>query len=91
MTQGNAMKPEELRAARKTLGLSTTELAEALEMGGNGERLIRRWERGEVPVTGPAAKAIKLLLVVARCSLVRRCYEELSSPSSHFSCPSALD
>jgi hypothetical protein len=37
-------------------------LAEALRMGPNGERQVRRWEQGETPVSGPASVAIELLL-----------------------------
>jgi DNA (cytosine-5)-methyltransferase 1 len=56
------LKPAELRAARKSLGLSQTGLAEALRLGPNGERTIRRWEAGDVPITGPASLAIELLI-----------------------------
>jgi hypothetical protein len=31
-------------------------------MGANGGRTVRRWELGEVAVTGPASVAIELLL-----------------------------
>jgi DNA-binding transcriptional regulator YiaG len=56
------MTPRELKACRKRLGLSQAELAEVLRMGANGGRTVRRWELGEVPVTGPASVAIELLL-----------------------------
>jgi DNA-binding transcriptional regulator YiaG len=55
------MTPEELRKARKRLGLSQAGLAEALRMGANGGRTVRRWELGEIPITGPASVAIELL------------------------------
>jgi DNA (cytosine-5)-methyltransferase 1 len=53
---------DELVAARKALGLSQSGLAEALRLGPNGDRTVRRWEAGDVPVTGPASLAIELLL-----------------------------
>lgn len=56
------MTPAEIRTARKALGLSQTGLAEALRLGPNGERTIRRWEQGDVPITGPATVAIECLL-----------------------------
>ncbi len=56
------MTPAEIRASRQSLGLSQTGLAEALRLGPNGERTIRRWEAGDIPVTGPASVAIELLV-----------------------------
>lgn len=56
------MTPANLKAFRKRLGLTQSGLAEALRLGSNGERTIRRWERGDIPVTGPASVAIELLL-----------------------------
>lgn len=56
------MQPTEIKAARRRLGLTQQGLAEALRLGPNGERTIRRWEQGDIPVTGPASVAIELLL-----------------------------
>jgi DNA (cytosine-5)-methyltransferase 1 len=56
------MKPSEVKAARTTLGYSQRELADALRLGANGERTVRRWEQGDVPITGPAQVAIELML-----------------------------
>jgi transcriptional regulator with XRE-family HTH domain len=56
------MTPADLLAARKALGLSQAGLAEALRLGANGGRTVRRWESGEVPVTGPVSVAIECLL-----------------------------
>jgi len=71
------MTPMELRAARKTLGMTTYALADTLYLHNNGARLVRRWERGEIPISGTAAKAIELLLILhnaqgarCRCSIV---------------------
>jgi DNA-binding transcriptional regulator YiaG len=55
------MTPADLRSARKALGLTQHGLAEALRMGANGGRTVRRWELGEIPITGPASVAIELL------------------------------
>jgi DNA-binding transcriptional regulator YiaG len=56
------MAPAELREARKRLGLSQSGLAEALGLGPNGDRTIRRWESGRRPISGPAQVAIGLML-----------------------------
>lgn len=56
------MKPVAVTAARKALGLSQQGLAEALRLGPNGERTIRRWEQGDVPITGPASLALEMLV-----------------------------
>ena len=56
------MTPTELNAARKRLGLTQSGLAEALRLGPNGQRTIRRWESGDIPVTGPATVAIEAML-----------------------------
>ena len=56
------MSPADLLAARKRLGLSQAGLAEALRLGANGGRTVRRWEAGDVPVTGPVSVAIECLL-----------------------------
>ncbi len=56
------MMPEQVKAARKSLGLSQRGLAEALRMGLNGERQVRRWEDGETPISGPAQVALECLL-----------------------------
>lgn len=41
------MKNENIKEKRKKLGLTQKELADALGLGKNGERTIRRWENGE--------------------------------------------
>ena len=54
-----------LRAARKQLGISAESLAARLRLGENGGRTVRRWEAGEVPISGPAQVAIELFLSAA--------------------------
>jgi DNA-binding transcriptional regulator YiaG len=56
------MTPDDVKIARRTLGLSQSGLAALLRMGKNGERQIRRWEDGETPISGPASVAIEALL-----------------------------
>lgn len=57
------MTPADLRAARKSLGLSQTGLAEALRLSpSNGDRTIRLWETEGSTVPGPAQVAVECLL-----------------------------
>jgi len=56
------MTPTQFKNARKTLCLSQQDLADEWGMGQNGERTIRRWEQGDVPVNPIAAYCIRLML-----------------------------
>jgi DNA-binding transcriptional regulator YiaG len=56
------MTPNELRAARKELGLSTAGLARALRLGKQGARTVRRWEVGENDIPVSAQAAIEMML-----------------------------
>ncbi len=56
------MTPAEVRAHRTALGLSARGLAEALRLGKDGGRTVRRWESGEVAITGPASVALELMV-----------------------------
>lgn len=57
------MTPADFKAARKTLGLSQTGLAEVLRLSpANGDRTIRLWETEGNTVPGPAQVAVELLL-----------------------------
>ncbi len=56
------MTPDDLRTARKALGYSQSEMAKALRLGANGDRTVRRWEAGDVPITGPVTVAIEMML-----------------------------
>lgn len=47
------MTPTEIKAIRQRYGLSQSELAALLRI--SDLRTIRRWEKGEVPVSGPAS------------------------------------
>lgn len=56
------MTPDQFKNARQSLGLSQRDLAAEWGMGTNGERTIRRWETGVVPVNPIAAYCISLMI-----------------------------
>jgi transcriptional regulator with XRE-family HTH domain len=56
------MTPDELKSARYQLGMTQRQLAEALELGKDGSRAVRRWEKNERPISGPVAVAVRLML-----------------------------
>lgn len=56
------MTPDEVRDARRALGMTQHQLATALRMGGDGKRSVRRWESGDRPISGPASVAIEAML-----------------------------
>ena len=53
------MSPADVRAARERLGMTTQQLAEALECT---VRTVQFWESGERNVPGPARVAMRLML-----------------------------
>ena len=58
------MTSEEVKSARTQLGLSQQQLADALELSpDHGRRAVGRWEDGSKPVSGPAAVAIRYMLL----------------------------
>lgn len=56
------MTPDDLRAARKTLGMTQKKLAEALRMGKWGAQSVAKWEKGLLDVPGPITLGIEFLL-----------------------------
>lgn len=60
--QPQKMTADQIKAARAQLGMSTSELADALRMGANGSRKVQRWEDGSDEISGPASVAIEALL-----------------------------
>ena len=56
------MTPAQLRRARKHLGLTQRQLAEALLMGKNGYQSVSRWETDGNTIPGPVQIAVKCLL-----------------------------
>ncbi len=51
------MTPKEFRTIRKKLGLSANEMGRALGLRGDPGRTIRRYEAGDVEITGPVQTA----------------------------------
>ena len=56
------MTREQFKAARESLQYSQRELASLWGLGKNGERTIRRWEQGDVPLNPIAAYCIQMML-----------------------------
>ena len=56
------MTPDEIKAARLALGMNQIEFARALGLRENGQRTVRRWEKGERFPGGPTQLAINFLL-----------------------------
>jgi DNA-binding transcriptional regulator YiaG len=56
----------ELKGARRELGLSAAKLAAWLELGAHGGRTVRRWEDGTNPIPGPVRVAVRLRLAMGR-------------------------
>lgn len=53
------MSPAEIKAIRERARLTQTELAALLRI--SDKRTVRRWETGEVPISGPASIILELL------------------------------
>lgn len=53
------MTPATIKAIRNRAGLSANQLARLLRISDG--RTIRRWESGDVPVTGPASIILEML------------------------------
>ena len=51
------MKPDELKAARATFGLTIVDFANVLDVD---ESTVRRWERAIHPIPGPVATLVRL-------------------------------
>lgn len=57
------MQPEDVKAARVTLGMTQPQFAEALGLvGDDAPRTVRNWESGRRTIGGPAAQCIRYLL-----------------------------
>ena len=57
------MTAEEFKAARKQLGMTVRQMADALRLSTtNGYRMIRRIESGEITVSGPISVAVEAML-----------------------------
>ena len=57
------MTSEEFKTARKQLGMTVRQMADALRLSTtNGYRMIRRIESGEIAVSGPISVAVEAML-----------------------------
>lgn len=57
------MTPTQIKRIRDRMGLTQSELADALRLAPkNGNRTVRAWEAGETNITGPASLALEYLL-----------------------------
>ena len=57
------MTSEEFKAARKQIGMTVRQMADALRLSTtNGYRMIRRIESGEIAVSGPISVAVEAML-----------------------------
>lgn len=52
------MTPKEFRAIRTALKLSTREIGEALGLRGDPGRTVRRYEAGDIEISGPVQTAM---------------------------------
>ena len=59
------MTPEQFKDIRMFLGFTQRQLSETWGMGKNGDRTIRRWESGDVPVNPVAAYCIKQMAMTS--------------------------
>lgn len=60
------MTSQDFKAHRAALNLTQRELAAVWGMGANGERTIRRWEKGDLPPNPIAAYCIVMMLAEAK-------------------------
>ena len=57
------MTPERVRNARRELGFTQRQLGEKLRLKpSSAQRTVRRWEDGDLPISGPAEVAVLALL-----------------------------
>ena len=56
------MSPEDLKSARKTLGLSQAEFARVV--GVASDRTVRKWEDAERDIPGPVDVLVRLLIAL---------------------------
>ena len=57
------MTADEFKAARKQLGMTVRQMADALRLSTTiGYRMIRRIESGEIAVSGPISVAVEAML-----------------------------
>ena len=57
--EARSMSPTEVQSIRKLAGLTQSGLARVLRI--TDQRTIRRWENGDIPVSGPASVILEML------------------------------
>ena len=63
-----SLNGEQIKTIRAKLGLTQAELARELYLDGKyGARTVRRWENDEIPITGPACRALEE--IAKRCRI----------------------
>lgn len=55
------MDADRVKAIRTEAKLTQAGLAALLRLGASGKRTVRRWEAGEIPITGPASILLEML------------------------------
>ena len=58
------MTTKQFKEAREALCYSQNALADEWEMGRHGERTIRRWETGKMPIPSTVAYCLRLMMQV---------------------------
>lgn len=54
--------PVEVKAARLRLGMTQAQLAAYIELGKDGRRIVRGWEKGERRPSGPVCVLLRYML-----------------------------
>lgn len=56
------MTPEDFKEARRKLGLSASQMGRAIGLRGDPGRTVRRYEAGDIEISGPVQVAIRYIL-----------------------------
>jgi DNA-binding transcriptional regulator YiaG len=56
------MTPLEFKEARRKLGLSAAQMGRAIGLTGDPGRTVRRYEAGDIEISGPVQVAIRYIL-----------------------------
>lgn len=56
------MTPENFKEARRKLGLSASQMGRVIGLTGDPGRTVRRYEAGDIEISGPVQVAIRYIL-----------------------------
>lgn len=56
------MTPDDFKEARRKLGLSAREMGTVLGLTGDPGRTVRRYEAGDIAISGPVCVALRYIL-----------------------------